>query len=241
MKDYKKNISIGNSIYPLVSIGTYGRNYEELIELFSCYNYGDLWIDTAYRYGNESIVADALRDSGFPTQRIIYTGKICYSQQAGKKTVKEELIGTLGRLKIFKIDLYLIHSPRYREYCETWIEMQKLRDEGFINTIGVSNFNIVDLDRIYRETGEYPAINQIVYCPNNIADLQKEELIQFCKSRNIVVQLAMPFGGSAMAKLLTEQDRKRILQQNCKNQIVSVFGTKSAKHMMQNMSYILGE
>lgn len=43
----------------------------------------------------------------------IYTGKICYSQQIGKKTVKEELIGTLSRLKISKIDVYLIHSPRY--------------------------------------------------------------------------------------------------------------------------------
>lgn len=241
MKDYKINISIGNSIYPLFSIGTYGRSYEELAELFSCYNYGDLWVDTAYRYGNESIVAEALQDSGFPTQRIIYTGKICYSQQAGEKTVKEELIGTLNRLKISQIDLYLIHSPRYREYCETWMEMQKLRDEGFINTIGVSNFEIIDLEKIYRETGEYPAVNQIVYCSNDDVDLQKEELISFCKSRNIVVQAAMPFGGFEMAKSLTEQDRKSILQQNCKNQIVSVFGTKSAKHMMQNLSYILGE
>lgn len=33
MKDYKKSISIGNSIYPLVCIGTYGRSYEELFEL----------------------------------------------------------------------------------------------------------------------------------------------------------------------------------------------------------------
>lgn len=239
MKDYKKSISIGNSIYPLVSIGTYGRSYEELFELFSCYNYGDLWVDTAYRYGNESIVADALRDSGFPEQKVIYTGKICYSQQAGEKTVKEELIGTLSRLNIPKIDLYLIHSPRYRGYCETWTEMQKLRDEGFINTIGVSNFEIDDIERIYQETGEYPAINQIVYCPNDNVDLQREKLISFCKSRNIVVQAAMPFGGSEMAKLLTEQDRKRILQQNRKNQIVSVFGTKSAKHMTQNLSYIL--
>ena len=119
--------------------------------------------------------------------------------------------------------------------------MQKLRDEGFINTIGVSNFEIDDIERIYQETGEYPAINQIVYCPNDNVDLQREKLISFCKSRNIVVQAAMPFGGSEMAKLLTEQDRKRILQQNRKNQIVSVFGTKSAKHMTQNLSYIQGE
>lgn len=241
MKDYKKCISIENSIYPLISIGTSGRSYEELVELFSCYNYGNLWIDTAYRYGNERIVAEALQDSGFPTQKIKYTGKICYSQQIGKKTVKEELIGTLDRLKIHKIDLYLIHSPRYRDYCETWIEMQKLRDEHLINTIGVSNFEIDDLNRIYQETGEYPAINQIVYCPSDDVDLKKEKLISFCKSRNIVVQAAMPFGGSEMAKLLTEQERKSILQQNFKNQIVSVFGTKSAKHMMQNLSYILGE
>ena len=241
MKDYKKSISIGNSIYPLVCIGTYGRSYEELFELFSCYNYGDLWIDTAYRYGNESVVADALQDSRFPVNKIIYTGKICYSQQIEKKTVKEELIGTLSRLKISKIDVYLIHSPRYRKYCETWVEMQKLRDEGLVNTIGVSNFEIDDLERIYQKTGEYPAINQIVYCQNNDVDLQKKDLISFCRLKNIVVQAAMPFGGSEMARLLTEQERKKILRQNCKNQIISVFGTKSAKHMTQNLSYILGE
>lgn len=241
MRDYKKSISIRDSKYPIVSIGTYGRSYEELFELFSCYNYGDLWIDTAYRYGNESIVADALKDSGFPSQKVIYTGKICYSQQVGGKTVKEELIGTLGRLRISKIDLYLIHSPRHRGYCETWIEMQRLRCDGFINTIGVSNFDIDDLKKIYQETGEYPAINQIVYGPNDSVDLQKENLISFCKSKNIAVQAVMPFGGSEMAKLLTEQDRRRILQKNCKNQIVSVFGTKSVKHMIQNLSYILGD
>ena len=54
----------------------------------------------------------------------------------------------------------MIHSPRYRRYCETWVEMQKLRDEGLVNTIGVSNFEIDDLERIYQKTGEYPAINQ---------------------------------------------------------------------------------
>ena len=119
--------------------------------------------------------------------------------------------------------------------------MQKLRDEGLVNTIGVSNFEIDDLERIYQKTGEYPAINQIVYCQNTDVDLQKKDLISFCRLKNIVVQAAMPFGGSEMARLLTEQERKKILRQNCKNQIISVFGTKSAKHMTQNLSYILGE
>ena len=241
MKDYKKSITIGNSIYPLVSIGTFGRTYEELLELFSCYPYNALWIDTAYRYENESIVADALENSGFPLQKVIFTGKICYSQQIGDKSVEEELLGTLRRLKIPKIDIYLIHSPRYEHYCETWIEMKKLRDKGLINIIGVSNFDVDDLEKLYQETGEYPSINQIAYCLKDDRDLQKEALISFCKSKNIVIQVARPFGGPELAKILTEEERKKILQKNCENQVVSVLGTSSAKHMMQNLLYILGE
>ena len=51
----------------------------------------------------------------------------------------------------------------------------------------------------------------------------------------------MPFGGPELAKILTEEERKKILQKNCENQVVSVLGTSSAKHMMQNLLYILGE
>lgn len=228
-------------MYPMVSIGTFQRKYDELLNLFSKYPYDRLWIDTAYRYGNENMVSKALKDSNLASSKVIYTGKICYSQQVRNKTVKEELQGTLRRLKISEIDIYLIHSPRYVNYCETWREMQKLRDEGLIKNIGVSNFGVCDLKKIYHETGEYPQINQIVCNPNKGDDLQNELLISFCKSKSIVIQAAMPFGGALNAKRLTLEQRKNILQRNCKNQIVSVIGTGSVEHMIQNLSYILGE
>jgi 2,5-diketo-D-gluconate reductase A len=65
------------------------------------------------------------------------------------------------------VDLYLIHwpAPRAGRFVESWKAMIRLKQEGRVRSIGVSNFRAQDLDRLISETGETPVLNQIELHP----------------------------------------------------------------------------
>lgn len=231
------SIDLKNNKYyfPMYVIGTYKKKKLELVNLFSAYTLEQMWIDTASRYENETSVSDALAISGYPSENVHYIGKISYSQQCSM-TVECALNNTLSALHRSYIDCYLIHSPRYSDYCKTWNEMRKLGDKDLIKIIGVSNFGIDDLKKLYKETGEMPTVNQIVRTPETKAAC--EDLINFCQSRNIIVQEAMPFGGINNSTNISIELRKKILSNNFYRGIVSVVGTSSSKHLLQNLSVL---
>lgn len=225
------------SKYPCMAIGTYGLSETELLGLFKAYHYDELLIDTAYRYDNEKEVSSAIMKSGYPKGQVRFIGKISYSQQVSGRSIREELHGTLNRLKIDIIDFYLIHSPRYEGFHETWQQLQELRHAGHIKEIGVSNFSKENIEKLYELSGEYPAVNQIVYNPFNQTE-QTEQLINFCSCNNISIQVAMPFGGCDNSSKLDEEKRRRIITSLCNSNLLSIIGTHQHEHMIQNFQVL---
>ncbi|MCT6837751.1 MAG: aldo/keto reductase, partial [Bifidobacteriales bacterium] len=69
----------------------------------------------------------------------------------------------LGLLGTDYVDMYMIHWPTPFDWraAETWKAFQELRQQQRVRTLGVCNFLPEDLERLHRETGEYPAVNQI--------------------------------------------------------------------------------
>ena len=65
------------------------------------------------------------------------------------------------------LDFYLIHWPRPRvnHYVESWKAFVRLRKDGRVRSIGVSNFNRDHLERVIGETGVTPSVNQIELHP----------------------------------------------------------------------------
>ena len=65
------------------------------------------------------------------------------------------------------VDLYLIHwpVPAHDHYVQAWQSLIELQKQGLARAIGVSNFNQPHLERIIRETGVTPAINQVELHP----------------------------------------------------------------------------
>ncbi len=216
-----------------MAIGTYGLSETELLELIKAYPYDEVIIDTAYRYGNEEDVASAIMKSGYPKEYVRYIGKISYSQQISGKTVSEELKDTLRRLQINSIDFYLIHSPRYERCCETWEQLIQLKDKGYIYEIGVSNFSEENIRRLHETSGIYPAVNQIVHNPFNESD-KTEQLIEYCLSNGISIQIAMPFGGREHNSDLSDEHRNSIITELCERGLLSIIGTHNRQHMIQN-------
>jgi 2,5-diketo-D-gluconate reductase A len=90
----------------------------------------------------------------------------------------------MDKLKLDYVDLYLIHWPCPAKdlYVETFKAFMRLRDEGRIKSIGVSNFQPKHLNRLIEETGVVPAVNQIELHPG----FAQVDMAGFNKSKGIV-------------------------------------------------------
>src|SRR4051794_17157447 len=123
-------------------------------------------IDTAAAYRNEAGVGEAIRSSGLDRDDVYVTTK-CFNDSHGYDAARRALGSSLERLRMDRVDLYLIHWPVPSQdlYAETWRALVDLQAEGLATSIGVSNFNESHLRRIIDETGVTPAVNQIELHP----------------------------------------------------------------------------
>jgi len=148
-------------------------------------------IDTASVYRNEQGVGQGLRGSGLPRGEIFLTSKVYNTEQGYDKTLAacEE---SLKRLNTDYLDLYLIHwpCPGLGLYVETWKALIHLREQGLVRSIGVSNFTIADLERLFSEAGITPAVNQIELHPH----FQQAALRAFHKQHHIATESWSPLG-----------------------------------------------
>lgn len=148
-------------------------------------------IDTAALYRNERGVGDGIRASGVDRKDLFLTTKLWNNRQGYDQTFKS-FDQTLSRLGLDYVDLYLIHwpAPMENKYVETWKAFIKLREEGRVKSIGVSNFLPEHLKRIVGETGVAPALNQIELHPF----FQQNELRKVNAELGIATECWSPLG-----------------------------------------------
>lgn len=148
---------------PAVAYGTWDLNEKQAPEAVAgAIEDGYRWIDTAQRYHNEVGVGEGLRRSGIAREEVMVTSKLRGGDQ-GSFMCGLALQSTLANLGLDYLDVYLIHwpLPRLDLYVKSFTKMQKLRDQGLVRTIGVSNFTAEYVDRLADECGEMPALNQV--------------------------------------------------------------------------------
>lgn len=124
-------------------------------------------IDTAQMYGNEEQVGRAIAGSGLDRDAVFVTTKLD-NDRHGRASAATALDESLQRLGLDHVDLFLIHWPRPQEdrYVETWQGFEELAAAGKARAIGVSNFTTENLDRLAKETGTVPAVNQVEVHPD---------------------------------------------------------------------------
>jgi methylglyoxal/glyoxal reductase len=144
-------------------------------------------IDTAELYGNERDVGRALRESGIRREDVFITTKVWNSHQGYDSTLYA-CEGSLGRLGLSYVDLYLIHWPVQGLGDETWRAMIKLLHQGKARAIGVSNYSIRELNELLEKSDIVPAVNQVEFHPF----LYQEELLRSCKNNNIQLEAYSP-------------------------------------------------
>lgn len=123
-------------------------------------------IDTAAAYRNEAGVGAAIAATGIPRAEIFVTTKLWNSEQGYDSTLRA-FGQSLGRLGLEQLDLYLIHWPMPAEdrYLDSWRAFERIRGEGGVRSIGVSNFRAEDLERLHAEAELLPTVNQVELHP----------------------------------------------------------------------------
>lgn len=156
---------------------------------------GYRFIDTAYSYGTEKIVGAALKllfDAGMRRDEVFIQTKFYPVMPYDGESVRKQLEESLQNLGLDYVDSYLIHQPvpRYSEleYTErnisVWKEMEKLRAEGKVKHIGVSNFLERHILQLTEACNTVPEINQLEINPQ----FQQRGLAEFCRKKGIAVQ-----------------------------------------------------
>lgn len=204
----------GNSI-PQLGFGVWQISDEEAVASVStALETGYRHIDTAAIYKNEHGVGQALRDSGIARKDIFLTTKVWNDDQGYDATLKA-FDASSERLGTDYFDLYLIHwpMPNKDQFLETWRAMIKLREDGRVKSIGVSNFRIADLQRMQRETNIVPSVNQIELHPY----FQQDDLRQFHQQHNIATEAWSPLGqgkilDNPVLKTIAEKHDKSVAQ-----------------------------
>ncbi|MCK9541445.1 MAG: aldo/keto reductase [Novosphingobium sp.] len=153
--------------YPPVVLGTMGIAEEDTVgAIHAAIALGYRAFDTAPVYFNEAAVGEAVRTAPVPRDALFLTTKL-WNSCHGHDEALAAFDRTMQRLGLDYVDLYLIHwpVPTVDRFVETWRALVRLRAEGRVKAIGVSNFLPEHLDRIIDATGVVPAVNQVEMHP----------------------------------------------------------------------------
>lgn len=148
-------------------------------------------IDTAAIYGNEEGVGAAIAASGLPRDELFITTKLWNDRHDGDEP-NAAIAESLEKLGLDSVDLYLVHwpTPAADNYVHAWAKLIELRDAGLTRSIGVSNFLIPHLERIVRETGVTPVVDQIELHPA----YQQRDVTDWAAAHDVRIEAWGPLG-----------------------------------------------
>ncbi|MFF6996403.1 aldo/keto reductase [Streptomyces sp. NPDC008313] len=180
---------------PALGLGTYPMDDAEAERSVSrALELGYRLVDTATNYRDETGTGRGIARSGVPRHEVVVTTKL-----PGRHHGYEETLASFEesrrRLGLDHVDLYLIHwpLPRVDRYVDSWKAMIKLREDGLVRSIGVSNFTPGHIERLEKETGVLPAVNQVELHP----DFPQDELRAYHAGKGIVTESWSPLGGGS--------------------------------------------
>jgi len=208
-------LSNGKSI-PILGLGTWNSAPGEVAQAVKdAIDAGYRHIDGAHCYQNEHEVGEGVNAKiaeGVVTREDLFITSKVWNTFHDPKLVRKAIEYTLKQLNLKYLDLYLVHWPmsyKFVDYNElfpkdskgnglyehfdlkdTWRAMEELVDAGLTKSIGISNFNVRQVDYVVANARIQPVMNQIEVHPY----LMNKELIAHCRSKNIAVTAYSPLG-----------------------------------------------
>ena len=142
-------------------------------------------IDTAQAYGNEESVGEAIRRSGVPREQVFITTKFYPARQDAAAEAER----SLERLGVDYVDLYLVHWPQGGA-TRAWPGMERAHQLGYARSIGVSNYDVTELQQVMADATVAPVVDQVELSPFAYRRTLVEEGI----TRGLVFEAYSPLG-----------------------------------------------
>lgn len=178
---------------PVVGYGTWDLDDADVHDVLpTALDAGYTHIDTAEGYQNEGAIGDVI--AGHDRDDLVLTSKVLPSN-LHYESLLAALDGSLDRLGVDVLDLYLVHWPNPAiSIRDTLRALERAHEEGLVRNVGVSNFSVYQL-KFARRIAEVPiAANQIEFHPWYV----RPELLEYCQAHDVVVQAAAPLARAAV-------------------------------------------
>jgi len=212
------SVKLNNGLLmPVAGLGTWGSppgQVEQAVK--DAIDAGYRLIDCAHAYQNEHEVGNAIQakiaEGAVKREDLFITSKL-WNTFHSPQLVPGAIETTLKNLQLDFLDLYLIHWPlSYKEgvglfptdangdflegdadWLDSWKAMEPLVDAGLTKSIGVSNFNKRQIDRLVANARIMPVTNQVECHPY----LNQKRLKEHCEAKKILLTAYSPLGSPA--------------------------------------------
>lgn len=213
---YNKTLTLNNGVeIPQLGLGTWFIDDDKVADAVkAAVELGYRHIDTAQAYGNEQGVGEGVRTCGVPREELFVVSKVA----AEHKTYEEAKAGideTLKKMGLDYLDMMIIHSPQpwvevnqsENRYVEgnraAWRALEDAYKEGKLKAIGISNFQIGDIESLMETAEIKPMVNQVLCHISNTPI----ELIEYCQKNEIAIEAYSPI---AHGEILDQPEIKKI-------------------------------
>ena len=193
---YQNELTLNNGVkIPQLGLGTWFIDDDKAADAVkAAVKLGYRHIDTAQAYGNERGIGEGIRTCGVPREELFVVSKVA----AEHKTYESD--ETLEKMELDYLDMMIIHSP------QPWVEVNRSEDRyvegnraawraledaykaGKLKVIGISNFQIGDIESLLQTAEIKPMVNQILLHISNTP----LELMEYCQKNGIAVEAYSP-------------------------------------------------
>lgn len=144
-------------------------------------------LDYSSAYGDGKLIGKAIQKSGVNRDDLFITTRVSNHAQR-EKIIRKEFLSFLKNTGLEYVDLLQFHWPVTDLYLDTWREMERLKDEGYVKHLGVANCHQHHLEEIFKICKHRPEIGQFEIHPL----FTQKPLIQYYKNNGIIVEAYTP-------------------------------------------------
>lgn len=198
---YNKKLTLSNGVeIPQLGLGTWFIDDDKVADAVkAAADLGYRHFDTTQAYGNERGVGEGIRTCGIPREKLFVVSNVA-AEHKTYEDAKASIDKTLSDIGLDYLDMMIIHSPqpwvevnqsddRYVEGNRAaWKALEEAYKEGKLKAIGVSNFQIGDIESLLETCEIKPMVNQILLHISNTP----LELVEYCQKKGIAVEAYSP-------------------------------------------------
>lgn len=239
---------------PLIGLGTWGiggsynkdfsNDQSSIKAIQDALNIGYTHIDTAELYGGghtEELVGEAIKD--FSREKLFITTKLM-PDHAEYSDAKKAIEGSLSRLQLSYVDLYLIHYPNPKiPLSETFKVLNEIVEEGKARYLGVSNFSVSELKKA-QKLSKTPIVTNQVYYNLKVREPEENGVLEYCRKNNVLVTAYRPIEKGEVLNLPLVKEMAKKYRKTpsqialnwliCDPAVITICKASSKKHLREN-------